>query len=109
MIIVDAQLSPHLALWINKEFGLESFSVGHLGLLQASDRDIFDFGRQKNAIILTKDSDFILLLEKNGPPPKVIWVTCGNTSNERMKRILQDNLYAALDLLKSERLVEFSD
>ena len=37
--------------------------------------------RQGNVIVLTKDSDFVQLLERRGPPPQVVWLTCGNTSN----------------------------
>ena len=58
---------------------------------------------------MTKDSDFVLLLERFGPPPQVIWLTCGNTSNARLKAILIDTLPGAIELLKSgEELVEIS-
>lgn len=32
---------------------------------------------------MSKDSDFLNLLDRHGPPLKIIWVTCGNTSNRR--------------------------
>jgi predicted nuclease of predicted toxin-antitoxin system len=58
---------------------------------------------------MTKDSDFVRLLEVNGPPPKVIWLTCGNTSNDRLEEIPADTLEKALGLLQSgEQLVEIS-
>jgi predicted nuclease of predicted toxin-antitoxin system len=58
---------------------------------------------------MTKDSDFLQLLDKLGPPPQVIWVTCGNTSNSRLKEVLTHTLPKALDLLNfGERLVEIS-
>jgi predicted nuclease of predicted toxin-antitoxin system len=31
-IIIDAQLSPHLAVWINQTFGFKAFSVKFLAL-----------------------------------------------------------------------------
>ena len=40
---------------------------------------------------MTKDSDFVLLLDKLGAPPQVIWVTCGNTSNARLKEVLNEH------------------
>ena len=59
---------------------------------------------------MTKDQDFVRLLERHGPPPKVIWVTCGNTSNARMREVLAVALSSALELLdKGESLVEISD
>lgn len=60
--------------------------------------------------MLTKDSDFVHLLERFGPPPQVIWLTCGNTSNAHLRQLLVRALPQALALLKSgERLVEISD
>ena len=59
--------------------------------------------------ILTKDSDFPFLLAQNGAPPKVVWLTCGNTSNDNLKRILTDKLPAVLKLLKAgEEIVEIT-
>lgn len=56
---------------------------------------------------MTKDSDFVMLLEEFGPPPRVIWLTCGNTSNARLKQILTNALPRAIELLESgEPLVE---
>ena len=44
-----------------------------------------------------------------GPPP-VLWVTCGNTSNARLREILTKSLPPALELLRrGEPLVEISD
>ena len=58
---------------------------------------------------MTKDSDFVLLLDRLGPPPQVIWVTCGNTSNARLKEVLTNTLPKALDLLGlGEKLVEIN-
>ena len=46
----------------------------------------------------------------NLPPPRVIWITCGNTSNEHLKKILLKALPSALKLLEAgEPLVEISD
>lgn len=35
-IWVDAQLSPHLAPWLNERFGVEAYSVRRLGYRDAS-------------------------------------------------------------------------
>ena len=58
-------------------------------------------------IVLTKDSDFVRLLEQHGSPPKVLWLTCGNTSDAALQRILGRHLSTALELLDAgEDLVE---
>ena len=89
MIWVDAQLSPTLAKWITSEFGHPAQSVRDIGLRNAKDRQIFDAARQAKAFVLTKDADFAELVERLGPPPGVIWLTCGNTSNEALRIILK--------------------
>ena len=107
---VDAQLSPHLAPWMADTLGVEAYSARWLGYRDATDEDIFAAARDAGAIVLTKDRDFPDLLERYGPPPKVIWVTMGNTTNARMREVLQRLLPTALELLaKGESLVELSD
>jgi predicted nuclease of predicted toxin-antitoxin system len=60
-----------------------------------------------NSVVLTKDSDFVRLLERYGPPPKIILLTCGNTSNANLKVILDSTLRDAIKLLNGgEELVE---
>ena len=50
--------------------------------------------------------DFLSRLDT---PPKIIWLTCGNTSNTRLKEILSATLLDALKFLEtSEKLVEIS-
>jgi predicted nuclease of predicted toxin-antitoxin system len=110
IIWVDAQLSPALAPWLTQQFGVDAVSVRRLGLLEARDPEIFSAAREANAIMLTKDVDFVILLERLGPPPLVLWVTCGNTSNAHLRRVLGTTLENALGLLSAgEVLVEISD
>jgi len=72
MIWVDAHLSPALAPWITAVFGHPSQSVRDLGLRHAKDKPIFEVARHASAIMLTKDADFVELVERLGPPPQVI-------------------------------------
>lgn len=59
---------------------------------------------------MTKDSDFIDLLERHGPPPQIIWLRCGNTSNARLKQLLTRALPPVLEILGGgEPLVEIGD
>jgi predicted nuclease of predicted toxin-antitoxin system len=110
IIWIDAQLSPALALWITRSFGVEAASTRYLGLVNAKDREIFNAARTNGTVVLTKDSDFVLLLERFGPPPQVLWVRCGNTSNARMRTVLTETWPRAFALLEAgEPLVEIND
>ena len=106
-IWIDAQLSPAIAFWIENNFNVKAVALRDLGLRDAEDEEIFLAAKKANAVVMTKDSDFLLLLDRFGSPPKVIWLTCGNTSNANLKIILSQTLSDALDLLDSgEELVE---
>ncbi len=110
IVWIDAQLSPDLAPWLCGTFGVEAIAVRDLGLRDASDAEIFRRARERDAVILTKDADFVRLLEIQGPPPRVLWVTCGNTSNARLQAILTTALPRARIVLESgEPLVEIHE
>ncbi|MEH1832162.1 MAG: DUF5615 family PIN-like protein [Nostoc sp.] len=106
-IWVDAHLSPTIASWITITFGITALALRDVGPRDAEDPEIFEAARAKGIIFMTKDSDFADLVDCFGSPPQVIWLTCGNTSNARLKEILNSTLPEALELLRSgEALVE---
>ena len=109
MIWIDAQMSPAIAAWITANFPITCLAVRDVGLRDAEDREIFLEARRQSAIVMTKDSDFIMLQNELGAPPKIIWITCGNTSNARLKEILATTLSEAIELLNlGEDLVEIN-
>lgn len=106
-IWVDAQLSPRTARWISENFPVVALPLRDLGLRDSSDEDIYSAARIAGVIVITKDNDFVRLLERMGSPPKIIWLTCGNTSEMALQRILMVHLATALSLLQGgEDLVE---
>jgi predicted nuclease of predicted toxin-antitoxin system len=110
IIWIDAQLSPDLGRWIRETFQVEAVAVRDLGLREAKDHVIFNIAREAKVVVMSKDEDFRLLVDRLGAPPQVLWVTCGNTSNARLREILQQGLPTAIDLLQQgEPLVEISD
>lgn len=106
---LDAHVSPKLVPWLRDRFTLEVVHVRDLRLREAEDPDIFEAARNANAVVMTKDMDFVLLVERLGPPPQVIWLTLGNTSNARLKEVLIQALPTALELIeRGEPLVEIT-
>ena len=104
---LDEHLSPQMADWIARTFGFEALHIRNLDLARAKDFEVFHAARLADATILTKDADFIALIERMGPPPQVIWLTCGNTSNANLKRLLERTLTSAVSVLESgEPVVE---
>ncbi|TRU59266.1 MAG: hypothetical protein EWV90_17415 [Microcystis aeruginosa Ma_QC_Ch_20071001_M135] len=108
-IWVDAHLSPAIATWITSTFGIEAIALRDLGLRDAEDTEIFEAAKAQKAVVMTKDSDFVDLVERLGSPPQIIWLTCGNTSNAKLREILSETLPRALELFAAgETLVEIS-
>ncbi|MGH8475260.1 MAG: DUF5615 family PIN-like protein [Methylococcales bacterium] len=107
---IDAQLSPTLAGWISETFGVAAHAVRDVGLREAKDVVIFHAAGAARAVVMSKDSDFVALLERFGPPPQVLWVTCGHTSSARMRAILLTRFpEARARLEQGESLVEISE
>jgi Uncharacterized protein conserved in bacteria len=108
-IWIDAHLSPAIATWITDTFGVTALALRDLGLRDAEDLEIFEAAKAQGVIFMTQDSDFVDLVDRLGTPPQIIWLTCGNTSNARLREILSSVLPEALELLRSgEKLVEIS-
>src|SRR5699024_3109988 len=108
---IDAQISPAIAAWINQTYqNIEARSVRSLGLRDALDYEIFEKARKQNIVVMSKDKDFTELVSQHGSPPQIIWLTCGNTSNDELKKILAKTLQQAQILVdKGEAVVEISD
>ncbi|MGB8685747.1 MAG: DUF5615 family PIN-like protein [Microcoleus sp.] len=62
---------PTLANWVTNTFSRETSALRDLGLRDSKDIDIFEDARTVNAVIMTKDSDFVDLVCRLGTPPKL--------------------------------------
>jgi predicted nuclease of predicted toxin-antitoxin system len=97
---LDAQLSPALASWITAQFAsIQALPVRELGLRDADDREISAQARSAGAVVMMKDRDFLHLLFAQGPPPQVIWLRVGNSSNQALQAVLLRTLEPVLGSL----------
>ncbi|MEC5400023.1 DUF5615 family PIN-like protein [Uliginosibacterium sp. H1] len=107
---IDAQLPPGLAAWLSGHFNVEAHALRDLGLRDADDLTIFQQAKAANAVLISKDSDFVELVSRLGPPPKLIWVTCGNVTNQRLRTVFTSVFETARRLLNDGRdIVEAGD
>ena len=102
-------MSPRIARWITDTFSISAFPLRDVGLRDASDLEIFHAARKADSIVMTKDIDFVDLVERLGVPPRILWITCGNTSEAALKSMLSVHLTTALQLIGSgESVVEIA-
>jgi len=102
---VDAQLPPLLAAWLSEQFHVEAFSLRALGLRDAADAAIFCAAQQPSIVIISKDSDFVELVSRYGPPPQLIWVTCGNVTNRQLQIVFNKTFAMSLELLAAGQVM----
>ena len=109
-IWIDAQLPPSLAGWLSDTFAVNARAVRELELRDAQDIEIFEAARTANAIVITKDSDFVDLVCRLGTPPQILWLTCGNVTNRSLRQLLTATFPEALEKLQQgEAIVEISN
>src|ERR1035437_186193 len=91
---IDANLPPKTVIWLEEAFGVKAKHVFHIDFLTATDEEIFQKAADanENIIIITKDEDFVELVLRKKSPPKIVWITAGNLSNDHLKKILLEHL-----------------
>lgn len=89
-LLLDQNLSSRLVGSLSNSFP-DSAHVRDLGLAEADDAVIWEFAREREFAIVSKDSDFHQLSFLQGPPPKVIWIRRGNCSSDDISRLLGSN------------------
>ncbi len=79
-------------------------------LRDAKDPVLFAAARRFGKIVIvTKDDDFVELVERLGSPLQVLWLTVGNTTTMELRLILGKSFAVALDrLMAGASIVEIS-
>ena len=58
------------------------------GLDRKSDLQVWEYAKQNDLTVVTKDMDFYELALARGIPPKIVWLRCGNVSNRYLLVLL---------------------
>lgn len=104
--VIDAQLPPGLAIRL-RERGYPAEHVNHVGLGAAGDIFIWEHARSIEAVLVTKDEDFVTLALRDASSPQVVWLRIGNISNDALWVTIGAVLDEIIKALESgERIVE---
>ena len=90
-LLFDENLSPHLVDKLAANYS-GTLHVRSIGLRGKEDVAIWEYARQNDLVIVSKDNDFRQLSFLKGPPPKVVWLSVGNAGTEAIFRLLRDKL-----------------
>lgn len=99
--LVDEQLPPALAVQLRND-GHDAVHVLEIGLEGAPDKQVKLEALNRQAVLVTKDADFAVLLLG---PPAILWIRIGNVTNRVLWSALKPRLpeiiasFAAGDML----------
>lgn len=82
-----------------------STQVRLIGMETADDSAIWSYAREHGYTLVTKDSDFHEMSLIHGPPPKVIWLKCGNRPKSHVLHILVEQHAAIQQFLHAAETI----
>jgi predicted nuclease of predicted toxin-antitoxin system len=98
--LIDVNLPYYFSLWNNADF-VHQRDIDD----QASDDEVWNYAKQNNLTIISKDKDFSLMLLSYGPPPKVIHIKFGNVKMKTFFELLSGCWKDVEALIASNNLV----
>ena len=87
-LLFDENLSPKLPRLLTDLFP-DSLHVRDVGMKAADDPIVWDYAKDNDLIIVSKDADMHDLSLVFGNPPKVIWLQLGNCSTRQVEELLR--------------------
>ena len=104
LFMVDAQLPPSLAEAL-RQAGRQAVHLVDLGLLAATDQQIWDEAVSRSAILVTKDRDFPLRRAASNDGPTILWVRVGNIGNRKLIELTLRALPAVISAVERGEVV----
>lgn len=103
--LLDQNLSPKLVPKLNDVLpGLES--VYDHNLLGASDPMLFAWAREREiAALMTADRDFVHLVHRVGPPPKIVRIERCDVPSKMIEQLIRREAIRIHEFFASERSV----
>jgi predicted nuclease of predicted toxin-antitoxin system len=92
-LLFDQNLSFKLCRVLADVFP-DSNQIQLIGMETAEDRAIWEYAKTNDFILVSQDADFADMATLFGPPPKVIWLRCGNQPTSAIEQRLRDHAKA---------------
>ena len=87
-----------------EEFLPNSKQVKSLGLENKSDKEIWQYAKKHNFVIVTFDSDFYDYSLIWGSPPKIIWIRSNDQRTKAIVSLLKDHSETINDFIEDSEL-----
>lgn len=100
-LLFDQNLSRQLPRLLADRYP-ESRHIREIGMRGSPDPRIWDYARENDFIIVTKDNDYRALNRNLGHPPKVVLITLGNGPTREVESLLRERYSAVAALYQDE-------
>ena len=102
-LLFDENLSPKLPNRLSDLFP-NSLHVRDVGMKATIDPTVWDYAKNNDLMIVSKDADMHDLSMMFGNPPKVIWLRLGNCSTLQVENLLRRELRSIKLFYEDEKL-----
>jgi predicted nuclease of predicted toxin-antitoxin system len=96
-LLFDQNLAPSLVGHLDDLFP-GSAHVANCDLGEASDIAIWNYARENDFLLVSRDADFVELSTLRGSPPKVVWLRLGNCVTKDVHEAIRRNSIAIAEL-----------
>lgn len=98
--LIDVNLPKYIEAWKGEEY----IHVADIDEYM-KDSEIWEYAKQRNYCIVTKDSDFSNKMVVNEPPPRVVHIKTGNMSLKELSPFISSVWPDVLELLRSYKMI----
>jgi predicted nuclease of predicted toxin-antitoxin system len=102
-LLFDENLSPKLPSRLSDLFP-NSLHVRDVGMKATIEPIVWDYAKDNDLMIVSKDADMHDLSLVLGNPPKVIWIRLGNCSTSQVENLLRRSFNAIKLFYEDENL-----
>ncbi|MBF0290485.1 MAG: DUF5615 family PIN-like protein [SAR324 cluster bacterium] len=89
-LLLDEHLSDKLIPKLSDIFP-GSKHVKELELQNEDDLKIWNYAKDHDFVIVTKDADFVDIVNVKGYPPYLVWIRSGNVRVNEIERVIRNN------------------
>ena len=104
-LLFDENLSPRLVDLLADLFP-NSRHVRDVGLQAGEDLLVWNYARDHDLVIVSKDADMHQRCFLFGAPPKVVWVRLGNCSTTDVANLLRRS-FEAIEIFEADEFASF--
>ncbi len=106
--LVDAQLPRRAAGWLSTYDGHAIHTLDLPGGNRTPDAEIIDHAEREQRVVVTKDADFVDAHLMHGRPTRLLLISTGNLSNDRLESLLTPRIADLHRAFQTHRFLELS-